>query len=51
MYLAEIWLNIPQAVVLEATGDLVRARALDASDPDLLVIKAMAAPADGVCPG
>jgi len=40
MYLAEIWLNIPQAVVLEATGDLVRARALDASDPDLLVIKA-----------
>jgi len=40
MSLAEIWLNIPQAVVLEATGDLVRARALDAPDPDLLVIKA-----------
>src|SRR5258705_6599 len=40
MSLAEIWLNIPQAVVLEATGDLVQARALDASDPDLLVIKA-----------
>jgi hypothetical protein len=38
--LAEIWLNIPQAVVLEATGDLVRARGLEARDPHLLVIKA-----------
>jgi hypothetical protein len=38
--LAEIWLNIPQAVVLEATGDLERARGLEGHDPHLLVIKA-----------
>jgi hypothetical protein len=38
--LPEIWLNIPQAVVLEATGDLERARSLEGHDPLLLVIGA-----------
>lgn len=38
--MAEIWLNIPQAVVLEATGDLKRARGLKERDPQLLVVKA-----------
>jgi hypothetical protein len=38
--LAEIWLNIPQAVILEATKDLERARALKERDPQLLLIKA-----------
>jgi hypothetical protein len=38
--LAEMWLNIPQAVVLEATGDLERAKGLEARDSNLLVIKA-----------
>jgi hypothetical protein len=38
--LAEIWLNIPQAVVLEATGDLKRARGLKERDPQLLLVKA-----------
>jgi hypothetical protein len=38
--LAEIWLNIPQAVVLEATKDLERARGLKGRDPQLLLIKA-----------
>jgi hypothetical protein len=38
--LAQIWLNIPQAVVLEATGDLKRARGLEERDPQLLVHKA-----------
>jgi hypothetical protein len=38
--LAEIWLNVPQAVVLEATGDLGRASGLVERDPVLLVIKA-----------
>ena len=37
--MAEIWLNIPQAVVLEATGDLKRARGLKERDPQLLVVK------------
>jgi len=37
--LAEIWLNIPQAVVLEATGDLEQARGLARVDPRLLVYK------------
>jgi hypothetical protein len=38
--LAEIWLNIPQAVVLEATGDLELVRGLEGHDPHLLLIKA-----------
>jgi hypothetical protein len=38
--LGEIWLNIPQAVVLEATGDLEQARGLARGDPRLLVYKA-----------
>jgi hypothetical protein len=38
--LAEIWLNIPRAVVLEATGDLKRARGLEGHEPQLLVHKA-----------
>ena len=37
--MAEIWLNTPQAVVLEATGDLKRARGLKERDPQLLVVK------------
>jgi hypothetical protein len=36
----EIWLNIPQAVVLEATGDLERASGLVERNPQLLVIRA-----------
>jgi hypothetical protein len=40
MPLYDIWLNIPQAVVLEATGDLERARGIESRDPLLLVIKA-----------
>jgi hypothetical protein len=35
-----VWLNIPQTVVLEATGDLERARGVEGRDPLLLVIKA-----------
>jgi len=35
-----IWLNIPQAVVLEATGDLERANGLVERNPLLLVIRA-----------
>jgi hypothetical protein len=38
--LAEIWLNIPQAVVLEATGNLERASGLVERNPQLLVIRA-----------
>ena len=33
-------MNIPQAVVLEATGDLKQAKDLEAGDPHLLLIKA-----------
>ncbi len=36
----DVWLNIPQAVVLEATGDLERAKGLHDNDPRLLVFKA-----------
>ena len=39
--LPDVWLNIPQAVVLEATGDLERAKALEARDTHLLLIKAI----------
>lgn len=38
--MAEIWLNIPQAVVLEATKKLERARGLKERDPQLLLLKA-----------
>jgi hypothetical protein len=38
--LAEIWLTVPQAVVLEATGDLERASGLVERNPLLLVIRA-----------
>ena len=38
----ELWLNVPQAVVLSATGDLDLALGLVAPDPDLLVFKANA---------
>jgi hypothetical protein len=38
--LAEIWLNVPQAVVLEATEDLERANGLVERNPLLLVIRA-----------
>ena len=38
--MAEIWLNIPQAVVLEATGERKRARGLKERDHQLLVVKA-----------
>jgi hypothetical protein len=34
------WLNVPQAVVLEATRDMDGALSLTGSDPDLLLIKA-----------
>lgn len=37
--MAETWLNIPQAVVVEATGDLGRAKGLEAGDPHVLLIK------------
>ena len=39
--LRDTWLNIPQAVVLESTGNLQLARDLDDDDPDRLVIKAI----------
>lgn len=38
--MAEIWLNVPQAVVLEFTGDLERASGLVERNPLLLVIRA-----------
>jgi hypothetical protein len=38
--LAEIWLNIPQAVVLEATKNLERARGLKEREPQLLLLRA-----------
>ena len=37
---SDVWLNIPQAVVLEATGDLEQAQGIKDSDPRLLVMKA-----------
>jgi hypothetical protein len=39
--LHDTWLTIPQAVVLEVTGDLQLARDLDDDDPNRLVIKAI----------
>jgi hypothetical protein len=38
--LAEIWLNIPQAIVLEATKNLERARGLKEREPQLLLLRA-----------
>lgn len=40
MWRSDVWLNIPQAVVLEATRDLQRAQDLKENDPRLLVVKA-----------
>lgn len=40
MWRFDVWLNIPQAVVLEATRDLQKAQALKDNDPCLLVMKA-----------
>ena len=34
------WLNVPQAVVVEATGDIKRGLELTESNPALLVVKA-----------
>jgi len=39
--LHDTWLTIPQAVVLEVTGDLQLARDLDDDDPNRLMIKAI----------
>jgi hypothetical protein len=38
--LLDTWLNVPQAVVLEITRNLQVASALEADDPNLLMIKA-----------
>ena len=38
--MAELWLNIPQAVVLEATGDLERAIGLVETNPQRLIMRA-----------
>jgi hypothetical protein len=40
MKTAQLWFTVPQAVVLEATGDLEAVLNLTDDDPDLLVIKA-----------
>jgi hypothetical protein len=40
MWRSDVWLNIPQAVVLEATRDLQRAQGVEDNDPCLLVMKA-----------
>ena len=37
----DTWLKIPQAVVLEVTGNLLQARNLEDDDPNLLLIKAI----------
>jgi hypothetical protein len=39
--LHDVWLNVPQAVVLEVTGNLRQASKLKADDPNLLMIKAI----------
>jgi hypothetical protein len=39
--LRDTWLKIPQAVVLEVTGNLLQARNLEDDDPNLLLIKAI----------
>jgi hypothetical protein len=39
--LSDTWLKIPQAVVLEVTGNLQQAKDLDDDDPNLLLIKAI----------
>src|ERR1700730_3911593 len=39
--LRDTWLKIPQAVVLELTGDLEQAKDLKDDDPNLLLIKAI----------
>jgi hypothetical protein len=39
--LRDTWLKIPQAVVLEVTGDLQQAKDMKADDPNLLLIKAI----------
>jgi len=39
--LHDAWLNVPQAVLLEFTGNLRLAREFEADDPNLLVIKAI----------
>jgi hypothetical protein len=38
--LAEIWLNLPQAVVLEATKNVERAKGLKEREPQLLLLRA-----------
>jgi hypothetical protein len=40
MKTAQLWFTVPQAVVLEATGELEAVQALIDDNPDLLVIKA-----------
>ena len=40
-FLRDTWLKIPQAVVLEVTGNLLQARNLEDDDPNLLLIKAI----------